>query len=149
METKQLAIQSFERGQSLLERLNKLLIHLKLTQKGISDQQPADEIQAAKEVVKNFLSKLNSLVIATEQDANALTGVDGRYRNLVRKFAEAKGRTSRYRSPLFKKNPQAVLELLDSSVTEDMPKLIESLTEFRALLEDHLSFDTRELIGEL
>jgi len=149
METKQLAIQSFERGQSLLERLNKLLIHLKLTQKGISDQQSAEEIQAAKEVIKAFLSKLSTLVAAAEQDANALTGVDIRYRSLVRKFAEAKSRNSRYRSALFKKNPQAVLEMLDSPVTEDIQKLIESLTEFRALLEDHLSFDTRELIGEL
>ncbi|MEJ7778901.1 MAG: hypothetical protein WKF68_04855 [Daejeonella sp.] len=149
METKQLAIQSFERGQSLLERLNKLLIHLKLTQKGISDQQPAEEIQAAKDVVKSFLSKLSTLVASAEQDANALTGVDVRYRSLVRKFAEAKSRTSRYRSALFKKNPESVLELLDSPVNGDMKKLIESLTEFRALLEDHLSFDSRELIGEL
>ncbi len=35
METKQLAIQSFERGQSILERLDKLLIHLKLTRKAL------------------------------------------------------------------------------------------------------------------
>jgi hypothetical protein len=149
METKQLAIQSFERGQSILERLNKLLIHFKLTQKGINDQQPAEEIQTAKQTVKAFLSKLSSLVGTADQDLNALTGVDGRYRNLVRKFAEAKSRSSRYRSALFRKDPETVLLMLDAPSLDDMSKLIESLTEFRALLEDHLSSDTRELIGEL
>ena len=148
METKQLAIQSFERSQSILERLNKLLIHLKLKQKGIGDQQPAEDIRLAKEAVKTFLAKLSTLVLSAEQDVNALTGVDGRYRNLIRKFAEAQNRTSRYRSALFRKDPKAVLAILDSPGPEEMPKLIESLTEFRALLEDHLSSDTRELLGE-
>jgi len=149
METKQLAIQSFERGQSILERLNKLLIHLKLTQKGISDQQSAEEIQLAKTTVKLFLSKLSTLVTSNEQDDSALIGVDGRYRNLVHKFAEAKNRSSRYRSALFRKDPNIVLAMLDAPAGDDMVKLIESLTEFRSLLEDHLSSDTRELIGEL
>ncbi len=84
-----------------------------------------------------------------EQNANALTGVDGRYRNLVRKFAEAKSRSSRYQSALFRKDPNVVLDMLDAPAAGDMIKLIESLTEFRSLLEDHLSSDTRELIGEL
>ncbi|RXF67729.1 hypothetical protein [Arcticibacter tournemirensis] len=149
METKQLAIQSFERGQSILERLNKLLIHLKLSQKGISDQQSAEEIKLAKATVKAFLSKLSTLVSSNEQDASALTGVDGRYRTLVHKFAEAKNRSSRYRSALFRKDPNIVLTMLDAPDGDDASKLIESLTEFRSLLEDHLSSDTRELIGEL
>ena len=148
METKQLAIQSFERGQSILERLNKLLIHLKLAQKGINDQQPIEDIQTAKQIVKAFLSKLSTLVGTADQDGSALTGVDGRYRNLVRKFAEAKSRSSRYKSALFRKDPNTVLLMIDAPTSEDIPKLIDSLTEFRALLEDHLSSDTRELLGE-
>ena len=149
METKQLAIQSFERNQGLMECVNKLLIHLKLSAKGIDDQLPINELAGAKTLVTAFLVKLSGLVGSIENTADPLTGIDLRYRNLVRKYVEAKSRRQQFKSALFRNSPQKVLDLMDSEKPEDRLKLIDSLTEFRSLLEDHGLADVRELMGGL
>jgi hypothetical protein len=149
MEAKQLAMQSFERNQGLLERINKLLIHLKLSRKGIDDKMGQAEINDAKDLIVKFLTKLDTLVISIEQTSDPLTGIDLRYRNLVRKYVEAKGRKTKFKSTLFKNSPKKVLDLMNSNDSEDIVKLIDSLAEFRSLLEDHAVVDTRELIGDL
>lgn len=149
MEKKQLAIQSFERNQGLLDNINKLLIHLKLSQKGIDDNMDQDEISFAKSLITSFFGKLSTLVNEAEDASNPLTGIDMRYRSLVRKYVDAKGKKKQFKSALFKNSPQQVLLLMNSSESSDITKLIESLSEFRSLLEDHGIVDTRELIGDI
>jgi hypothetical protein len=149
MEAKQLAIQSFERNQGLMESVNKLLIHLKLSAKGVDDQLPPKELADARTLITAFLTKLSSLVGSIEKTADPLTGIDLRYRSLVRKYVDAKSRRQQFKSALFRNSPQKVLELMTSEKPEDHVKLIDSLTEFRALLEDHGQADVRELMGGL
>lgn len=149
MENKWLTIQSFERNQNLLELINKLLIHLKLHSKGIDDRMNPEEVLDAKKALILFLTKLDSLVHSIEKKSDPLTGIDLRYRKLIRNFVDAKNRTSKFKSSLFRNSPGKVLELINSSKQEDVIQLIDSLTELRALLDDHIAFDTKDLIGEI
>lgn len=149
METKWLSIQSFQRSQNLLDIINKYLIHLKLSSKGIDDKQSKEELSTAKETVEMFLKKLDLLVNIESKKTDPLTGLDIRYRRLIRNFVEAKSKRSRFKSVLFKSSPGRVLELMGSSKLEDKKELINSLAELRILLEDHVSVDLKELIGDI
>ncbi|WP_454801419.1 hypothetical protein [Mucilaginibacter phyllosphaerae] len=149
METKQLALQSFERNQGLLDNINKFLIHLRLSQKGIDDKMDDEEVDGAKAQITSFFGKLNSLVDTAGENASPLTGVDVRYRSLVRKYVDAKGHRNKFKSILFKNSPDKVMQLMDSTEKSDVNKLIESLSEFKSLLEDHGVVDARELIGDI
>jgi hypothetical protein len=149
MEKKELAFQSYQRNQGLQDAIDKLLIHLKLSGKGINDHLSAQEIANARRLIVAFLLKLNDLVGQSGQQTAPLTGIDGRYRSLVRKYLEAKGKRQLYKSILFRSSPQQVLDQLQKEDAADNQELIASLTEFRTLLEDHGFGDVRELIGEL
>lgn len=148
METKWLTIQSFEKSQSLLESINKLIIHLKLKAIDIDDRMDEEEITFSQNAVKSFLKKLSNLAESAEKQGEPMTGVDIRFRKLVRNFIDAKAKTTRYKSVLFRTSPQVVLDLLENKA-ENNKALIDSLTELGTLLEDHVSIDARELIGEI
>lgn len=150
MEKKELAFQSYQRNQGLQDAVDKLLIHLKLSSKGINDQLTATEIADARQLIIAFLLKLGTLVgLSAQQQNDPLTGIDGRYRTLVRKYLDAKGKKQQYKSILFRNSPQQVLEQLQNENAADDLELISSLTEFRMLLDDHGFGDVRELIGDL
>ncbi|RZJ92131.1 MAG: hypothetical protein EOO20_02880 [Chryseobacterium sp.] len=148
MEKKELAFQSFERNQGILEAINKLLIHLKLEQKGLEIKTDIAEANQARLFIQEFLSKLGSLV-ANEQNFGSLAGIDMRYRSLVRKYMEAKGKRRQFKSLLFRSSPNEILSLLQADGKAGNDELISSLTEFRKLLSDHGFSDLRELIGNI
>ncbi|MBX2963236.1 MAG: hypothetical protein KF687_12040 [Cyclobacteriaceae bacterium] len=149
MENKWLTIQSFEKNQNLLELINKLLIHFKLNEKGIDAQMSDDEIDESKRALTNFLKKLNFQIHGIESGSDTLTGIDSRSRKLIRNFMEARNRGTKFKSILFKSSPSKVLEILNSNDKEEKAQLINSLTELRGLLEDHVAFDAQDLIGEI
>lgn len=149
METRELAFQSFERNQSLLEAINKVLIHLKLANKGIDDKIEPAEVDQAKTYISGFMKKLEELVGTAQQGGDPLTGIDLRYRSLVRKYVDAKSRKAQFKSALFKNSPEKVRELISSADSADQIKLIDSLTEFRKLIQSHGLSDIRELIGDI
>jgi hypothetical protein len=149
MENKWLAIQSFERNQNLLQLINKLLIHFKLREKGLEDKMTIEEIDESKTALTNFLRELSGWVLSIEKESDALTGVDIRVRKLVRNFIEARNRGIKFKSALYMNSPSKVLEFLNATEKEETERLIESLTELRGLLEDHVALDARDLIGEI
>ncbi len=149
METKELAFQSFERNQSLLESINRMLIHLRLSKKGVDDKISVADINASKQYISDFMTKLEQLVSTAQNNADPLIGIDLRYRNLVRKYVDAKSKKTQFKSALFKSSPQKVLELINSDTAEDRIKLIDSLAEFRKLVQTHGLSDIRELMGEI
>lgn len=149
METKELAFQSFERNQSLLESINKVLIHLKLSNKGIDDRIKPEDVVNAKKNISDFMKKLEELVSTAQKNADPLTGIDLRYRSLVRKYVDAKSRKAQFKSTLFKNSPEKVLDLIDSNSMDDRVKLIDSLAEFRKLIQSHGLSDVRELMGDI
>lgn len=150
-DTKHLSVQSFQRNQSLLEALNNYLIHIKLTAKGLDSKFQPEIIAAAKESILSFLKQLNEVVSQNEKDGSSITrlvGLDTRFKSLVNQFNEAKGKKSRFTSVLFRQNPECVIEMLESRNTDSQNELIKSLTELGNLIEDHLSTDTKEVIGD-
>lgn len=149
MENKWLTIQSFEKNQNLLELLNKLLIHFKLTEKGLDDKMSVEEIEESKKALTNFLKKLNLQIHGMETGMETLTGIDLRSRKLIRNFMEARRGGTKFKSDLFKSSPSKVLEMMNSTNKEEKTDLISSLTELRGLLEEHVALDAQDLIGEI
>ena len=148
METKWLTVQSFQRDQNLLDQINKLLIHIKLQAEGISSSFSEEEIKEALKLVENFLMKLSSLVKSLEdKKGEALMGTDYRLRNLARNFVDAKGKRRKYKSLLFKASPEPVLEMLRKD--DRSQSLIDSLSELRTLIEEHISIDSSEIFGDI
>ncbi len=148
METKWLTVQSFQRNQNLLELINNLLIHFKLEMDGHDSSFSEEEIKEAEKKIKAFLEKLTSLVKSLEdKKGEPLTGTDYRLRNLARNFVDAKSKRKKYKSVLFKASPEPVLEMLQNNVRDK--NLIDSLTELRTLVEEHISADSSEIFGQL
>jgi len=151
-DTKHLSVQSFQRNQGLLEALNNFLIYLKLKSKGLDSKFKAEKIEEAKTTILLFLKQLNDVVSEdnkTETPATRLLGLDTRFKSLVSQFNEAKGKKKRFKSVLFRQNPTPVIQMLNEDDIGSSGELIDSLTELGNLIEDHLSTDTREVIGDI
>ena len=168
-DTKHLSVQSFQRNQGLLEALNNFLIYLKLKSKGLDSKFKAEKIEEAKATILLFLKQLNDVVsekatillflkqlndVVSEDNnmeapSTRLLGLDTRFKSLVSQFNEAKGKKRRFKSVLFRQNPTPVIQMLNKDEIGSSKELIDSLTELGNLIEDHLSTDTREVIGDI
>ena len=142
-----LSIRSFERNQTLLSLINKLITHLKLKSHGISDDLDAGEIQKAKNVLKGFLMSIHKAINEVSQGSKILKGVDLRERTFIRKYIDAKKKGKQYKSVLFKKSPSDVIALLDNENNND--ELISSLSDLRNLINEHIAIDLKDLVGDL
>ena len=150
MSTEWLTIQSFQQSQDLLDAINTLSIHLKLKLAGIKDAESEGALTEARgklSVFVRFIDKVFDRFAQVEYEP--LTGMDPRQRQLIRSFASAKRNKKKYRSDLFRKSPEVVEKLLYSKKPEEQRRLIESLSELRTLLEEHISEDTRRILGEI
>lgn len=150
MENKWLSIQSFQRNQSLLDYISKVVIYLKLTGKNLDSKISIEEVNHAKGIIAKFLTKLNGLVISVENDANdPLTGVDLKLRSFAKSFVDARSRRTKFKSPLFVGNIEHIQTLLNSDAEENRAALIDSLNDLKLLLDEQVSLDTKEIISEI
>lgn len=149
MNTQWLTLQSFQQGQDLVEAINTILIHTKLQHNGNSDTVDENQIQKSRDKIKTFLQALTPLVAKLEENPNQpLLGVDSRRRQLVDRFVEAKKHSRRFRSGIFKNSIDEAVRLLELESDEDQQKLIESLSDLRTLIEEHIGDDTVRILGE-
>ena len=124
------------------------IFHFKLETEGHSSSFRDEEIKEALMLIEAFLEKLSHLVKSLEDNkGEALTGTDYRLRNLARNFVDAKSKRRKYKSLLFKASPDPVLAMLRND--ERSQNLIDSLSEFRTLVEEHISADSSEIFGHL
>ena len=145
-----LAIQSFQQGQNLLDAINTLSIHLKLQLAGIPDEEREQASHRARELLASFLEKLQEVVYKTEQvKATPIFGVDSRMKQLAKNFVAAKDNRRKFRSALFTKDIDHVLQLLSSTQEKDEKELIESLVELRVLIQEHIHGDAGRILGEV
>lgn len=150
MENKWLSIQSFQRNQSLLDYINKVVIYLKLTGKNLDSKISIAEVNQAKSIIAKFLTKLNGLVVSVENDANdPMTGVDLKLRSFAKSFVDARSRRTKFKSPLFASNIEYIQNLLTSVGDENKQALIDSLNDLKLLLDEQISLDTKEIISEI
>lgn len=147
MDSKMLSIRSFEKNQTLLGLINKLITNLKLKSHGIDDKVEIEEIEKAKSVLKAFLLSVDKAITEVYQGSKILKGVDLRERTFIRKYIDAKKKPKQYKSILFKKSPTEVIALLDSDSNSD--DLIESLTDLRNLINEHIATDLKDLVGDI
>jgi hypothetical protein len=150
MENKMLAIQSFYRNQTLIEALNELLVYLKLQYKGVDMRIKWEDVQKSKIVVAKFLKQLDELVNVFEKNKyQPLTGADERMRYFVKSFVLAKHNDSRFKSFLFKNNIPELAQLLLANNRGSEQKVIDSLGELSALLEEQTSLYLNDIIDEI
>lgn len=142
-----LSIRSFEKNQTLLGLINKLIVHLKLQSHGKSDDVDVQEIVRARNVLRDFLMAIDKSMQEISSGSNILKGVDLRDRSFIRKYIDAKKKPQQYRSILFKKSPAEVISLLDDEKSND--ELILSLTDLRNLINEHIAIDLKDLVGDI
>jgi hypothetical protein len=144
-----LTFQSFQQGQDLLEAINLVSIHTKLQRNGMAGTEHAEPIQQSREKIKAFLQALATLVHQAETKPDQpLLGIDIRRQQLVDRFLDAKRNPRRFRSTLFKKSIEEAIQLLTAESEEERHQLINSLSELRALIEEHIDRDTVRILGE-
>lgn len=144
-----LSFQSFEKNQNILSLVNRLIIYIKLTSQGIDPKISYEEFQMAKKNLVSFLRKLNDSLVENKSNASTILGMDERSRTLVKNFLEAKSKSQKFKSVLFKKSPLEVVQLLENTGTSERQTLLDSLAELRTLIEEHVSIDIKELIGNI
>ena len=145
-----LAVQSFQHNQDLLAAINKLSIHLRLQLEGDQDEGRTEETNKAREMLSSFFRDLEILVNDTERGEEVpVLGANPRLRQLARSFVTAKRNRRRYSSPLFRNGAGRFQQLLHSDRREDRQALLESLEEFRVLLEEHMHVDAERVLGEI
>jgi hypothetical protein len=145
-----LAVQSYQHNQDLLAAINKLSIHLRLQLDGEEDGERAGEANEAREMLCSFFRELETLVNDTERGEGVpVLGANPRLRQLARSFVTAKHNRHRFRSPLFRNGAERFQQLVHSDRREDRQALLESLEEFRVLLEEHMHVDAERVLGEI
>ena len=147
MDSKMLSIRSFEKNQVLLSLINIVIADLQLKKLGTNSLYPKEEVDKAVKVLITFLSSLQEAIVPMRGDT-ILKGADMRERSFIRKFIDAKHRTSQYKSVLFKKAPADVVRLLKLEEKNDVA-LVDALTDLRNLISEHIALDLRDLIGDL
>jgi hypothetical protein len=149
MSTDWLAIQSFQRSQDLLAAINTLSIHTKLRLSGVADEERAEAAAEARGKLASFLEDFTKIVNQAEQaEGGILLGIDPRLQQLARSFVTAKRNRNRFHSTLFTRSPSETAGLLTSTDEEDQQALVESLTDLRTLVEEHMHTDTARILED-
>lgn len=148
MSVRWLSFQSFQNSQELISAINTLLIHLKLKSKGDLDTEREEKAKRAKEDIIIFLNKFGKTVSDIKSEGSKPNlGTDIRLRQLARSFDKATNNRRRFQSYLFQNEIDKFEELLEDDNT-DKQIWIESLEELRLLIEEHLSGDIDQVLGE-
>ena len=150
MESKGLNVKSFHSNQKLLDAINTLLIHFKLTSAAVESGIDDKVLMQSKINLVSFLSQLDSVVIKVEKrEEDPLTGIDMRFREFAKSFVAAKGNKAKFKSSLFQTNIISILGMLNGDFMNNSPELIQSLTELRQLIEEQVAFDSKNIIREI
>ena len=149
MSTEWLAIQSFQRSQDLLVAINTLSIHTKLKLSGLADEERAEAASEARGKLASFLEAFEKIVQQAERaEGGILLGIDPRLQQLARSFVAAKRDRNRFHSTLFTQSPSETVSLLASADEKDQQALVESLTDLRTLVEEHVQVDAARILED-
>lgn len=144
-----LAIQSWQHDQSLISAINTLSIHTKLSLTGIVDNQRQAAVDEAKQKLNAFLQEISSILQVIEEDElEPILRTDPRLSQFVEKFVVARQDRQRSCSSLFQGQFTQVQQLLDTEDERGQQSLIQCLDELRSLLQEHISADTEQVMGE-
>ncbi|MBS1598465.1 MAG: hypothetical protein JST75_09565 [Bacteroidetes bacterium] len=149
MDATWLSVQSMKLNHSIIGAINTLSIHLKLTSGGEQGIKPESEIEEAKTTIEKWITEFEKSLNAYEQNSfQALTGINPRQQQLVKRFESAK-RKGEFSSKIFRDPPTKIIGLLSSGQPENIKELLQSLSDLRALLEEHNQLDIQNLVPDL
>lgn len=163
MKANWLSSDNVDRSHTIIRAINTLAIHAKLLLAGVTDDERLHEVRAAHAVVGDFLERFVALVVEAEQNRigrtmGLVTGADPRLSQLARTVA-SKRREWPQRSPLYSRPlldlKQELREDLDAVLMPNgsehlrLRRLIESLREFRTLLEQNVRGDVTAMLGTI
>lgn len=144
-----LAIQSWQHDQSLISAINTLSIHTKLSLTGTVDAQRKAAVEQAKQKLNTFLQEISSILQAIEEDElEPILRTDPRLSQLVEKFLITRQDQKHFRSSLFQGQITQVQQLLNAKDEEGQRSLIQCLDELRSVLQEHMSADAEQVMGE-
>lgn len=148
MSVRWLSFQSFQNSQELISAINTLLIHLRLKKSGVSDKEREEKAKQAQEKIILFLESFEKIVSDVEsRGAKPNLGSDIRFRQLAKSFIKATNNRRRFQSTLFQ-NKIAEFKASLAEDKEDTRIWIEDLEDLRLLVEEHLSNDIEQVLGE-
>ncbi len=147
METKWLAIQSFQKNQQLVSAINTLSMHLKLKTLGLEEHE-SEEVKESKKKIELFLSDFDKIILEYEQNRfQAIPGVSPRLRELASQFSKV--RKNKFKK--FKNSNKLIVEiksLLKSKKNQNVTLLLSALHEFRLLLSENTQIASKNIIPE-
>lgn len=144
-----LAIQSLQHDQSLISAINTLSINTKLSLTGTVDDQRGAAVDQAKQKLNAFFQNISSILQVIEEDeSEPIPKTDPRLSQLVEKFVMARQDRQHFHSPLFQGQVSQVQQLLNAEDKEDQRLLIQCLDELRSVLQEHMSADAEQVMGE-
>jgi hypothetical protein len=130
-----LNIQSFFTDHELIRAINDFSIAVKLDSAGVRDAERVQRAQAARQVLRGFLTRLSE--IESEKGGEVVLGIDARFQSLTDALASARHDGSRFSSVLMREGAAMAIPLLDATETPARQKLLESLAELRRVVEEH------------
>lgn len=126
-----------------------LSIHTKLSLTGTVDNQRQAAVDEAKQKLNAFLQEISSILQVIEEDElEPILRTDPRLSELVEKFVVARQDRQHSRSSLFQGQFTQVQQLLNTEDERGQQSLIQCLDELRSLLQEHMSVDTEQVMGE-
>jgi hypothetical protein len=141
-----LNIQSFFSDHTLIGAINDLSIFLKQEAAGVRDSERAVKAKTARQILKEFLTRLTQTESATEREP--VLGVDARFQSLTDAIESAREANGRFHSVFMREGAASTLPLLDAETPEDRIKLLDSLSELRRVIEQHQQVDASVIFEE-
>lgn len=144
-----LAIQSLQHDQSIISAINTLSIYTKLSLTGKVENTRKMAAEQAKQRLNEFFQEIASLLqVVDGEELEPILKTDPRLSQLVEKFLSARQDRQHFRSSLFQGQFTQVQQLLNAKEEEDQKALLQCLDELRNILQEHMSIDAEQVMGE-
>jgi hypothetical protein len=142
-----LDIQSFFADQDILTAINDLAIAVKLEAAGKDDAERRERAEAARGVLRAFLSRLDEAE-CSRRDYEPTVEVDPRFRELSDAFASARRDSANFKSDLMRKGAGEAISLLDADDPRSRHALLQSLEELRRIVMRHQQSDVSAIFED-
>jgi hypothetical protein len=149
MKSHWLAASSFEESLKLVAAINDISAHAKLALAKIDDPTPAEQVEASRKILADFLERFRAVAQSVEADeTRPILGTDPRSGKLVKKYLAHKENQLKP-SGLYNISLERLRELVQSDKPEGLRELIDCLRDLRELVEEHSQADVNSILGEI
>ena len=150
MNSNWLSATSFEQSMDLITAINELSTYAKLKRASIEERNDNDDnLVKSRKLLIDFLMHLEQVLKSTNGDENQpILGTDPRSGELARKYLMQSKRNAASQG-LYSVPLSRLIELVSSKDTKRYDELIVCLKDLRELVEQHMSGDINNLLGDI